>query len=71
MCKPAKTGNQLLASETRSIGQDASTKRNFSFPGEFPHRDLLPMLTVFGLPKFPQTVMKSGSVAPGGFWQMP
>ena len=29
------------------------------------------MLTVLGLPKFPQTMMKSGSVADGGFWQMP
>ena len=71
MCSPEKTGNQLFASETRSIGHEASTNRNFSFPGEFPHLDLLPMLTVFGVPKFPQTVMKSGSVALGGFWQIP
>ena len=48
MCSPENTGNQLFASETRSIGQEASTNRNFSFPGEFPQRDLLPMLTVFG-----------------------
>jgi hypothetical protein len=29
------------------------------------------MLTVFGVPKPPQTMMKSGLVAAGGFWQLP
>jgi hypothetical protein len=71
MCRPPNTPNQFVASDTRSIGHDASRNRNFSFPGAFPQRDLLPTLTTLGLPKFPQTTMKSGSVAVGGFWQMP
>src|SRR5215472_18910288 len=70
-CNPWNTGNQLFASETRSIGHDASTNRNCRFPGLFPHRDCCPILTVFGVPKLPHTMMKSGFVEVGGFWQLP
>jgi hypothetical protein len=68
---PLNTGNQLLASETRSIGQEASRKRNCRLPGALPQRDWLPMFTELGVPKFPQTTMKSGLVGAGGFWQLP
>ena len=60
MCVPLKTRNQLFASETRSIGHDASRNRSLNFPGEFPQRELEPMLTTFGVPKFPHTRIKSG-----------
>ena len=44
---------------------------NCRLPVPLPHRDDVPIFTVFGVPKFPQTMMKSGSVAFGGFWQLP
>ena len=71
MCRPRNTENQLLASDTRSIGHEASTNKNWRLPVPLPHRDEVPMFTVFGLPKLPQTIMKSGLVAAGGFWQLP
>jgi len=71
MCNPRNTGNQLLASDTRSIGQDASRKRKSRWPGALPHRDWVPMFTVLGVPKLPHTTMKSGVVVVGGFWQLP
>src|SRR3954462_9750647 len=71
ICKPWKTGNQLLARDTKSIGHEASTNRNRSPPGAFPQREETPTFTVFGVPKLPQTIRKSGLVAFGGFWQLP
>jgi hypothetical protein len=70
-CKPWKTGNQLLASDTKSIGQEASTNMNWSWPLPFPHREAVPMFTPLGVPKLPQVMRKSGLVAVGGFWQLP
>jgi len=69
--QPRNTGNQLFASDTRSIGHDASTNMNRSWPLPLPHLDELPTLTVLGVPKLPQTIRKSGLVAIGGFWQLP
>ena len=64
---PWNTGNQLLASDTRSMGHEASTNRNLRFPVPFPQREDAPMFTVSGVPKLPQVMMKSGLVAAGGF----
>jgi hypothetical protein len=71
MWSPRNAGNHEFWIDTRSIGQLASMKANLRLPAPFPHRDCVPMVTVFGVPKFPQTTMKSGLVGPGGFWQLP
>ena len=70
-CRPRNTGNHEFWIDTRSIGQLASMKANWRFPAPFPQRHSMPMVTKFGVPKFPHTTMKSGLVAVGGFWQLP
>ena len=70
-CRPRNGGNQEFWIETRSIGQLASMNANLRLPAPFPQRLWVPIVTVFGVPKLPHTMMKSGLVAAGGFWQPP
>jgi hypothetical protein len=56
----------------KSMGQEASTNMNWRLPEPFPHRDEEPIFTTLGVPKLPQVMMKSGSIAvPGELSQLP